>query len=250
MEWTDDAIILGTRQHGESAVLLEVMTRSHGRHLGLVRGGRSKRLQPMLQSGNSVRVTWRARLESHMGQFTPELTQSRAALLMATPLGSYGVQFIAALTRLLPERNPQPYLYQALDVIVDEFKEGDVAGELMVRYELALLSELGFGLSLDQCAATGRTDDLVYVSPRSGRAISRDAGQPYHDRMLLLPAFLRGEAATNRLSFEEIRQGFKLSGFFLDKYVYGPSDGTPGGRAPAFRDSFIEAVRRDLALED
>ena len=246
MEWTDDAIILGTRKHGETSVLLEVMTRSHGRHMGLVRGGRSKRMQPILQLGNSISVAWRARLESHMGQFTLELTTSRAASLMAKPMGTYGIQFIAELTRLLPEREPHPYLFQALSVIVDEFKEGDVAGELMVRYELALLSELGFGLELDRCAATGTEHDLVYVSPKSGRAVSSKAGKPYHDRMLPLPPFLRGQAASNRLSYDELQQGFKLTGFFLDKHIYGPAEKS----APGLRDSFIEAVRRDLTLED
>jgi len=246
MEWTDEAIILGTRKHGETSVLLEVMTRTHGRHLGLVRGGRSKRLQPVLQPGNSLSVTWRARLESHVGQFSIELTTSRAAALMARPMGTYGIQFIADLTRLLPERDPHPYLFQALEVIGDECREGDVAGELMVRYELALLSELGYGLSLDACAATGVRDDLIYVSPKSGRAVSREAGAPYHDRMLPLPAFLRGEAASNRLAFDEIAQGFQLSGFFLEKHIYGPAEKS----APGLRASFIDALRRDLSLED
>ncbi len=246
MEWTDEAIILGTRKHGETSVLLEVMTRTHGRHLGLVRGGRSKRLQPVLQAGNGLSVTWRARLENHVGQFAIELTTSRAAALMAKPLGTYGIQFIADLTRLLPERDPHPYLFQALEVIVDEFREGDVAGELMVRYELALLSELGYGLSLDKCAASGATDDLIYVSPKSGRAVCREAGAPYHDRMLPLPVFLRGQAASNRLAFNEIAQGFRLSGFFLEKHIYGPAE----KNAPGLRQSFIDAVRRDLTLED
>ena len=246
MEWTDEAIILGTRKHGETSVLLEVMTRTHGRHLGLVRGGRSKRQQPVLQPGNGLSVTWRARLENHVGQFAIELTNSRAAALMAKPMGTYGIQFIADLTRLLPERDPHPYLFQALQVIVDEFREGDVAGELMVRYELALLSELGYGLSLDKCAASGVTDDLIYVSPKSGRAVCREAGAPYHDRMLPLPAFLRGQAASNRLSFDEIAQGFRLSGFFLEKHIYGPAE----KNAPGLRQNFIDAVRRDLTLED
>ena len=246
MEWTDEAIILGTRKQGETAVLLEVMTRAHGRHFGLVRGGRSKRKQPVLQPGNSVSVTWRARLETHVGQFSVELLSSRAAKLMAKPLGTYGMQFIAELTRLLPERDPHAYLYQALSVIVDAFEEGDVAGELMVRYELALLTDLGFGLELDRCAATGTRDDLIYVSPKSGRAVSREAGAPYHDRMLTLPAFLRGEAQSNRLSPDELEAGFLLSGYFLDRHVYQPN----GRSAPGLRQSFIEAVRRDLALDE
>ncbi|PLW76732.1 DNA repair protein RecO [Cohaesibacter celericrescens] len=246
MEWTDDAIILGTRKHGETSVLLEVMTRGRGRHMGLVRGGRSRRLQPVLQPGNSISVTWRARLESQMGQFTTELIHSRAAKLMERPLGTYGMQFIAELTRLLPERDPQPYIFQALSVIVDEFEEGDVAGELMVRFELALLAELGFRLELDQCVATGTYDDLIYVSPKSGRAVCRTAGKPYHDRMLALPSFLRGEVSSNRLNYAELAQGFALSGFFLERNIYQPAGLTP----PDMRQSFIDAVKRDLSLDD
>ena len=246
MEWKDDAIILGTRRHGESSVILEAMTSSHGRHMGLVRSGRSRKMAPILQPGNQVHLTWSARLENHLGQFVVELSQSRAARLMSRPMGTYGIQFIAELTRLLPERDPHRYLYNALSVIVDAFEEGDVAGEMLVRYELALLSELGFGLELESCAATGQQNDLCYVSPKSGRAVSEEAGRPYHDRMLPLPPFLRGEATSNRLAFEEIRQGFQLTGFFLDKHVYHPF----GKIAPDIRKSFIEAVRKDLSLDE
>nr|WP_321449825.1 DNA repair protein RecO [uncultured Cohaesibacter sp.] len=246
MEWTDEAIVLGTKRHGETSVLLEVMTRDHGRVLGLVKGGRSRRQQPVLQPGNSLTVVWRARLENHLGQMTTELLTSRAARLMALPLGTYGMQFISELTRLLPERDAHPYLFQALKVIVDEFEEGDVAGELMVRYELAMLSELGYGLDLEQCAATGRTDDLIYVSPKSGRAVCAEAGKPYHERMLPLPAFLRGKASSNRVSFEELSQGFELTSFFLERHVYRPLE----RNAPDLRKSFIAAVRKDLTLED
>ncbi|WP_316859631.1 DNA repair protein RecO [uncultured Cohaesibacter sp.] len=246
MEWSDEAIILGSRRHGETAVLLEVMTRAHGRVMGLVRGGRSKRQQPVLQPGNLILLTWRARLETHLGQFSVELVSSRAAMLMARPIGTFGMQFIAELTRLLPERDPHPYIYQALEVITDAFEEGDVAGELMVRYELALLAELGFGLELDRCAATGGTEDLVYVSPKTGRAVCRQAGAPYHDRLLPLPGFLRGSAMSNRLSFEELNDGFCLSAHFLDRHIYQPMGMAP----PDLRKSFIEAVRRDLTLDE
>nr|WP_321457482.1 DNA repair protein RecO [uncultured Cohaesibacter sp.] len=246
MEWTDEAIVLGTKKHGETSVLLEVMTRAHGRAFGLVKGGRSRRMQPILQPGNSLAVTWRARLENHLGQMAIELETSRAAKLMALPLGTYGVQFIAELTRLLPERVAHPYLYQALSVIVDAFEEGDVAGELMVRYELALLTELGYGLDLAQCAATGRKDNLIYVSPKSGRAVCQEAGQPYKDRMLPLPSFLRGESLSNRVAFEELSEGFALTSFFLDRHVYQPL----GRHAPELRRNFIEAVRKDLVMDD
>nr|WP_321463777.1 DNA repair protein RecO [uncultured Cohaesibacter sp.] len=246
MEWTDEAIILGTKRHGETSVLLEVMTRDHGRVFGLVKGGRSRRMQPVLQLGNSLTLTWRARLENHLGQLAIELTTSRAANLMATPMGTYGIQFIADLTRLLPERMPHPYIFQALSVIVDAFEEGDVAGELMIRYELAMLAELGFGLDLDRCAATGQETDLIYVSPKSGRAVCREAGQPYHDRLLPLPAFLHGKAQSNRLSFDELADGFSLTSHFLERHVYRPLE----RHEPDLRKNFIEAVRKDLSLDD
>lgn len=246
MEWTSDAIILGTRAHGENAVILEAMTKEHGRHLGLVRAGRSRRLQPVLQPGNSVRLTWKARMETHMGQYSVELLHSRAAKLMARPLGTYGMQFIADLVRLLPEREAHAYLYQALSVIVDEFEEADIAAELMVRFELALLAELGYGLELDKCAATGQSNDLTYVSPKSGRAVCRDAGAPYHDRMLALPNFLLGQQSGNRLHPDELEKGFELAAFFLGRHIYHPT----GTSEPDMRASFIRCVRKELSLDD
>lgn len=245
MEWTSDAIILGTRIHGERAVILEVMTAERGRHLGVVRSGRTKRMQPVLQIGNSVQVTWKARMESHMGQFSVEPLQSRAAKLMESPMGTYGIQFLADLIRLLPERDPHPYLHQALSVIVDEFTEADIAAELMIRFELALLAELGFGLELQHCAATGQTDDLAYVSPKSGRAVCREAGKPYHDRMLALPQFLLGQETGNRLAFSEVEKGFTLTDFFLKRYIYQPRD----LNEPAMRESFINCIRSHLSLD-
>ncbi|MCV6547487.1 MAG: DNA repair protein RecO [Cohaesibacter sp.] len=245
MEWTSEAIILGTRSHGERAVILEVMTAQYGRHLGVVRSGRSKQMQPVLQIGNSVQVTWKARIESHLGQFTVEPVRSRAAQLMETPLGTYGIQFLTELLRLLPERDPHPYLHQALSVIVDEFTEADIAAELMIRFELALLAELGFGLELQSCAATGKNDDLAYVSPKSGRAICRDAGRPYHDRLLALPHFLLGQGTGNRLAFSEIEKGFHLTDFFLKRYIYQPREQSE----PAMRESFINCIKAQLSLD-
>ena len=179
MEWTDDAIILGTRRHGETSLILELMTPAHGRHLGLVRGGRSRRQQPFLQPGNALSVTWRARLEEHLGQLTVEPTAERASHLMQSATGIYGMQMLAALLRLLPERDPHPALYETLGPILDALHDPQDAAELFVRYELAILNELGFGLDLSQCAATGATEDLAYVSPRTGRAVSREAGAAY-----------------------------------------------------------------------
>ncbi len=189
MQWQDEAIIIGVKRHGETSVIAELMTRDRGRHLGLVRSGRSRSMQPVLQAGNRVEAVWRARLDEHLGEFKLEPVRLRAAKLMETATAVYGVQAMGALLRLLPERDPHPHLFDALDIILDAFDDPSDAGELFVRFELAVLNDLGFGLDLTECAATGGRHDLVYVSPKTGRAVSRDAGAPYADRMLALPGF-------------------------------------------------------------
>ena len=148
MEWTGEAIILGARKHGEADVILEVMTAERGRHLGLVRGGRSRRRQPTLQPGNEVQVTWRARLSEHLGSFTVDPIRSRAAELMTSSVGLHGVQHLASLLRLLPERDPHARLYEAFKVVLDHLDRFDVAGPLIIRFELELLNELVVSVSI------------------------------------------------------------------------------------------------------
>ena len=193
MNWTDEGIVLGTRRHGEANAILEVMTRAHGRHLGLVRGGAGTRMRPVLQPGNVVRVAWRARLDEHLGHYVVEGLRLRAGDLMMAAHAAYGVTHLAALCRLLPERDPHELVHDTLAEILNHLDDRMFAAALIARFELQMLAEFGFGLDLDQCAATGATADLIYVSPKSGRAISRTAGEPWHERMLRLPAFLRGE---------------------------------------------------------
>src|SRR4051794_38418819 len=190
MEWTDDGIVLGTRKHGEANAILEVMTRDHGRHLGLVRGGAGSRLRPVLQPGNTVHVTWRARLDEHLGHYTVEPLRLHGASQLAASHVVYGVTHLAALCRLLAERDPHPEVHDRLAVILERLDDPLAAGAEMVRFELHMLAELGFGLDLESCAATGTGDDLAYVSPKSGRAVSRVAAEPWQDRLLRLPAFL------------------------------------------------------------
>ena len=222
MEWRDEGTIIGLRRHGESAVILEVMTRDHGRHLGLVRGGRSARVQPVLQPGNAVALHWRARLDEHLGEYKVELLHSNAARLMAQPVALYGLATISALLRLLPERDPHPGLHEALAVLIDHLDERALAPALIVRFELAMLGELGFGLDLVRCAVTGSPDDLSHVSPKSGKAVSRKAAEPYLDRLLPLPRFLaEGQGARAPLP-AEILTGFALTGFFLRRHVWEP----------------------------
>lgn len=235
MQWTDEGIVIGARPHGETSVVLELLTRAHGRHLGLVRGGRSKRLQPTLQVGNEVMATWSARLDSHLGLYVVEPTRSRLAGLMAERAGLAGVAWLAALARLLPERDPHEALFAGAQLVADALPDVAIAGALMVRFELQTLTELGFGLDLTECAATGSRDDLIYVSPKSGRAVSREAGAPYAERLFALPGFL---LASRDAGAEDVRAGFRLTGYFLDRDVFGPR----GLALPQARSDFIALI--------
>lgn len=241
MNWSDEGIVLGVRRHGEANAILEVMTIAHGRHLGLVRGGGGSRLRPTLQPGNAVRVEWRARLDEHLGHFAVEGLRLRAADLMGAAHAVYGVTHLAALCRLLPERDPHAEVHEMLAAILDHLDDRATAAALIARFELQMLTELGFGLDLDQCAATGATADLVYVSPKSGRAVSRAAGEPWRDRMLHLPAFLRGEDEVPDMA--ALAQAFALTGFFLERHVLAPR----GVAMHDARASFISSVMRDAA---
>src|SRR5678816_3455493 len=149
MEWTDDGIVLGTRRHGETSAIAEVMTRDHGRHLGLVRGGGGTRLRPVLQPGNTVQVTWRARLDEHLGNYTVEPLRLHGASQLSASHVVYGVTHLAALCRLLPERDPHPELHAHLVELLDKLDAPLVAATAMVRFELQILAELGFGLDLE-----------------------------------------------------------------------------------------------------
>jgi DNA repair protein RecO (recombination protein O) len=222
MQWTDEAVILGSRLHGETSLILEILTREHGRHLGVVRGGRSRRMAPTLQPGNLAEVTWWARLESHLGTLSVEARELRAAAMLDAPAALYAFATLTAHLRLLAEREPHPSLYEALCVLSEHIAEPVIAAPLLLRFELALLAELGFGLDLTQCAATGARDDLAFVSPKSGRAVSRAAGKPYEDKLLRLPAFLIEGQGRTMPRAEEVRAGFELTGFFLTRHAHEP----------------------------
>src|SRR5438309_5243406 len=242
MEWTDEGIVLGVRRHGESSAIIELLTRSHGRHLGLVRSGSSKRMRPMLQPGNSVSAVWRARLDEHLGSYQVEGTRLRAATLMGSSHAVYGVTHLASLARLLPERDPHEDIYEMLDRTLDDFDDAGGAADHLIRFELAMLAELGFGLDLENCAATGETAELIYVSPKSGGAVSRAAGEPYQDRLLRLPAFLRA-GDDSGWSDQDLRDGFRLTGLFLLRHVLEPR----GQAHSDARAGFINALTRQQA---
>ena len=225
----------------QSSAIVELLTRGHGRHLGLVRGGAGKRMRPLLQPGNGVQAVWRARLDEHLGYYVIEGTRLRAAALLASSHAVYGVTHLAALARLLPERDPHEDIYEMLDRTLDDFDDIGEAAVHLIKFELAMLTELGFGLDLENCAATGETSDLVYVSPKSGGAVSRQAGEPFRDRLLPLPAFLRdGESGRNGWSDRDLLDGFQLTGLFLLRHVLEPRG---QGHSDA-RDGFINAVTR------
>jgi DNA repair protein RecO (recombination protein O) len=233
--------VLGVRRHGESSAIVELLTRAHGRHLGLVRGGSSKRMRPMLQPGNSVRAVWRARLDEHLGYYVMEGTRLRAATVLSSSHATYGVTHLASLARLLPERDPHEDIYEMLERTLDDFDDVSQAAAHLIKFELAMLAELGFGLDLENCAATGETSDLIYVSPKSGGAVSRRAGEPFRDRLLRLPPFLReGEGGPNGWSDQDLQDGFRLTGLFLLRHVLEPRQ---QGHSDA-RDGFINAVTK------
>jgi DNA repair protein RecO (recombination protein O) len=238
MQWTDEGIVLGVKRHGETSVILELMTQERGRHLGLVRGGAGTRLRGVLQPGNSLRATWRARLDEHLGHYAVEGINLRAAGFLAAAHAVHGVTHLAALCRLLAEREPHVRVFSALEAILDAIDAPLAAAILIARFELAFLAELGFGLDLGSCAATGTTSDLIYVSPRSGRAVSRAAGADYRDRLLRLPGFLHTEEEP--ASARDFADAFALTGFFLERHAFAPR----GLEVPAARARFVAAVSR------
>jgi DNA repair protein RecO (recombination protein O) len=239
MQWSDEGVVLGVRAHGETAAVVELFTRRHGRHLGLVYGGRSRRLRPVLQVGNHVDATWKARLADNLGHFAVELRSGIAALLMEDAAALTAMTSMAALARLLPERDPHANLYEITLFVLGYLGERAVWPALVVRWELALLEELGFGLDLATCAATGTSADLVYVSPKSGRAVSAEAGEPYRERLLALPQFLRGGAAGD-VSAADVLAGFALTGHFLDARVLAPRN----LKMPEARSRLLSYLRR------
>ena len=236
MQWTDEGIVLGVRRLGESGVILELMTLERGRHLGLVRGGTGARLRGVLQPGNSLRATWQARLDDHLGHYLVEGINLRAAGILTAAHAVHGVTHLAALCRLLAEREPHAGIHATLEQILDALDDPAVVGPMVARFELAFLAELGFGLDLSSCAATGATDDLIYVSPRSGRAVSGAAGEAYRDKLLRLPGFLRTNAEPE--SAADLADAFALTGFFLDRHAFAPR----GLALPDARARFLATV--------
>lgn len=238
MEWRDEGIVLSVRKHGETGAIVELLTAAHGRCFGHVRGGRSRRQRPVLQPGNIVQAVWRARLEEHLGHLTVEGLDLKAGAIMEVPFRLAGLATLAALAQLLPEREPHRRIYDATRIVLDAIENDDIWPALLVRWELGLLEELGFGLDLSKCAATGSVEGLSHVSPKSGRAVSFAAGEPYRDRLLVLPAFLKTTGAAAPVA--DIVEGFRLTGHFLARDVFGPR----GIAAPEQREWIVRELGR------
>lgn len=239
IEWRDEGALLAVRRHGEGNAIVEVFTAAHGRHLGVVRGGGGRRLSPILQPGAQLDVTWSARLEDHLGAFRVEPIRSRAALVMGDPLALKGLTAICALMSfLLPEREPHPELYARTTQLLDLLGRTEAWPLAYLRWELAVLAEMGFALDLETCAVSGATEDLAFVSPKSGRAVSRAAAGDWAPRLLPLPPVLRGAGED---SDPEIAEGLELTGYFLEHRL-APSLGDKP--VPAARARLVEALRR------
>lgn len=243
MEWRGNAFVLTSRRHGESSAIINVLSREEGRYAGLVRGGAGKNRRPIIEPGNRINATWRARLEEHLGTFECELVEAHAARWLgdALRLGAMSSALGVAATAL-PEREAHPSIFDGLEVLLTSLGGNDWPS-VYVKWEIGLLTELGFGLDLTSCAATGQTDDLIYVSPKSGRSVSREAGEPYRDKMLPLPPFLRESGRAG--SAQEVADGLRLTGYFLDNQVYAVS----GAELPDARKRFFQRLRKKAATQ-
>jgi DNA repair protein RecO (recombination protein O) len=240
MNWSDDGYVLSVRRHGEAAAIVNLLTRGHGRHAGLIRGGTGRRLRGVLQPGNQVAATWRARLAEHLGAFTVEAVRDHAAAILPDGDRLAGLTSAVAVTEAaLPEREPHLAIHDGFAALLAALDGEPAWAAVYVRFELGLLAELGFGLDLSHCAATGSSDDLAYVSPRSARAVSRGAGAPYKDRLLPLPAFLL-PGATETLTTPDVLDGLKLTGFFLESQIFAPHNRP----LPAARSRLLERISR------
>ena len=239
MEWREEGILLAVRRHGESAAIVDVLTENHGRHAGVVRGGAGRKLSPILQPGAQLDLTWRARLEDHLGAFTVEPIKSRAAQIMENRETLAAANAVAALlTFALPEREAHPALYRRTLALFDMIGDGPVWTLAYLRWELALLDDLGFGLDLSACAVNGEANDLSFVSPKTGRAVSRAGAGEWADRLLPLPPSLLGQGAGER---DDVLEGLRVTGHFLTEHL-APSLGDKP--LPAARQRFVDVLRR------
>jgi len=242
MQWTDAGFVVALRRHGESGAIVELLTRDHGRHLGLVRGGQSPKLRALLQPGNEVAASWRGRLSEHLGTVTCELLRAHAARLIDDADRLAGLAAATALVAAtLPEREPHPDVFASFAGLLEALDSARDWQARYVEWECGLLAALGFGLDLTRCAVTGTAVALAYVSPRTGRAVSYEAGRPYHDKLLPLPDFLWRDATADEV---QIAAGLRLTGHFLLHHVLLPQ----GRSLPPARSRLAERLRQGIAI--
>jgi DNA repair protein RecO (recombination protein O) len=238
MDWSDQGIVLSSRPHGETGLVATLLTRAHGRHAGFIHGGVSRKQGPNWQTGNIYTFAWRTRHANHTGNYTGELREPHAARALDDGAALAGLTAACAVVdSALPEREPHPAIFEGFRAFLGALGHAGWPA-IYVRLELGLLQELGFGLDLDTCALTGTAEDLAFVSPKTGRAVSRTAAEPYRDKLIALPAFL----STGGLPADsaELRQGLDLTGFFLEHHVYWPHNKP----LPAARARFMETLNR------
>ncbi len=239
MEWRDQGIVLSARKHGESSAIVTVLTAEHGRHAGLVRGGAGRRARGLYQPGNRLAVVWRARLAEQLGSYTCEMIDATAAVLLDDPLRLAGLSAACAVAdRSLPERQPQVSIYQGLNILIDSFGDDEGGGDwpsVYLKWEIGLLQEMGFGLDFSQCAATGVTENLTHVSPKTGRAVCAAAAAPYKGKLLALPPFLLQSGIAGNAA--DVISGLALTGYFLERHVFD-------GATPDARHRLVERLRK------
>ncbi len=236
IEWRDEGILLAVRPHGETSAIVEAFCAAHGRHAGVVLGGVSRRMRPYLQPGVLAALGWRARLDEHLGHFTVEPLRNRAATALEDRLALAGIGAVTGLLReVLPERAPHPALFERTNALLDLLPEGEVWPLAYLQWEVALLEEMGFGLDLSVCAVTGGREDLHFISPRTGRAVSRAGAGEYAPRLLPLPLVLRGEGEAGA---EDILQGLAVTGHFLRERLM------EGREPPAARERLLSVIAR------
>jgi DNA repair protein RecO (recombination protein O) len=251
MEWVDEGIVLSARSHGENAAVVTLLTAAHGRHAGLVPGGQGRMARPVLQPGNRVQAKWRARLVDHLGTYTLDLAAAQASLWLDSQEILAIISSACAVTEAsLPERQPMPGVYAGLATLFS-LQDADLWAPVYIKWEMALLQALGYGLDLSQCAASGKTENLAFISPRTGRAVCLEEGEPYQDKLFPLPAFLIGGGSWNAA---DILQGLEITGHFLSRHVFAnphsrhliPRDGD----LPQARQRVLEFYRKAVEHAD
>ncbi len=239
IDWREEGVLLKVKRHGEDSAIIEVFTRDHGRHAGVVRGGGSRKIAPLLQPGAQLDLTWRARLDEHLGNFTFEPVRSRAAIVLSDRLALAGLNAVAALlVTVLPERDPHPPLYARTMALLDLLGDSELWPLAYLHWEVALLEEMGFALDLSRCAVTGTTEGLELVSPKTGRAVSRAGAGEWADKLLPLPPVLRGEGDAEPA---DIVAALAMTGWFIEHRLVRGSSDRP---LPPARARLIEAIER------